>query len=119
MLLLTKESNTHSLLFCIHGYNAIPYSLPSLKTNYFLIATQRTMSVFWAIVIVPVFLASVPANFSIIKHLKEKPLGRQTILDIAYRDFFTCNLIAIVVHGICISYVNTGDLLLLRTLCFD
>ena len=71
------------------------------------------MSAFWAIVIVPVFLASVPANFSIIKHLKEKPLGRQTILDIAYRDFFTCNLIAIVVHGICISYVNTGDLLML------
>ena len=68
------------------------------------------MSAFWAIVIVPVFLASVPANFSIIKYLKEKPIGKQTILDIVYKDFFTCNLIAIVVHGICISYVNTGDL---------
>ena len=88
----------------------LAYSLPSLKTNYFLIAIQRTMSVFWAIVIVPVFLASVPANFSIIKYLKEKPIGKQTILDIVYKDFFTCNLIAIVVHGICISYANTGDL---------
>ena len=82
------------------------------KQTICLIARYRIMSAFWAIVILPVFLASIPGNFSIIKYLKEKPLGRQTILDIVYKDFFTCNLIAIVVHGICICYVNTGDLLL-------
>ena len=57
-------------------------------------------------VILFILLGSVPGNVAIIKYLKEKPLGHQTILDTVYRDFFICNFIAIIFHGICISYVN-------------
>ena len=70
------------------------------------------MSAFITMLIISTFLASVPGNVAIIQYLKEKPLGRQTILDTVYKDFFTCNLIAIIFHGISICYVNTGDLLL-------
>ena len=37
------------------------------------------------VVVIFVLVCSIPGNVAIIKYLKEKPLGRQTILDVVYQ----------------------------------
>ena len=37
------------------------------------------------VLVIFVLVCSIPGNVAIIKYLKEKPLGRQTILDVVYQ----------------------------------
>ena len=45
---------------------------------------MSTMKISGVLVIL-ILACSVPGNIAIIKYLKEKPLGRQTILDVVYQ----------------------------------